>query len=353
MKDFLINFSIAFNYTSLILVIGFFAVGCNNLTIPQEVLSPTRGVGNMIINPSLQLPSSRNTVLLDTVNNGFQVYTLPDLQLLFSRDSYENVQNFFLSGSGAIVGVLTINDELELFSQTSSTQYQLPYSISAIRSLVVSDTADKVAMLVVDIQNGQLGNGRLEIWSLPFGEQPLSTLSIPLFDFGFITTSPSFNTLALYSADNLGNQAFASVYYYESENHTLTSVWTESGQDVPQIPSHVVISDNWVWTVKNTGIEGLQRGETPVQLNGTLRDRLIISPNGQYLLVYRGLESINTSTVKMLFRLVDLSSQQEIRQVSHPIENASFTQFVLTDDLNLLGLQVTEEAQIELIELGW
>ncbi|KAA3660640.1 MAG: hypothetical protein DWQ04_18830, partial [Chloroflexi bacterium] len=140
----------------------------------------------MIINPSLQLPSSRNTVLLDTVNNGFQVYTLPDLQLLFSRDSYENVQNFFLSGSGAIVGVLTINDELELFSQTSSTQYQLPYSISAIRSLVVSDTADKVAMLVVDIQNGQLGNGRLEIWSLPFGEQPLSTLSIPLFDFGFI-----------------------------------------------------------------------------------------------------------------------------------------------------------------------
>jgi hypothetical protein len=306
-----------------------------------------------IINPSLELTANGAVALLDTVNQGFKVYELPALTLQTEQDSYENVFGVILSSSGTAVAVRTMTDELEVITSSKRQSYQLPWQREQIRALAVADAGNQVALLVVATTAavGASSNGRLEIWSLPPADEPLASVPLPLYDYAALTANDDLSTLTVYTATNLGNNQFSGVYIFTSADGQLTPLWTESGAELTHI--HVTPYADWVWAVQADGLTGWHGSDPPVTLPGTLREQLIFSPTGNHLLVYQVMEVTDMTTASILFRLFDLSSQQEIKRTTEVVEQYNMAHFALSEDLALFAVRVTAAGHITLSELAW
>jgi hypothetical protein len=105
--------------------------------------------------------------------------------------------------------------------------------------------------------------------------------------------------------------------------------------------------------VQANAIAGWHQEKPPVELPATLREHLIYSPTGSHLLMYRGEETINVTSQKMLFRLFDLTSLKEIKRATHVIQNYNNANFALTKDLSLLELRATRDGNLAVEELEW
>lgn len=298
--------------------------------------------------PSLHFSATKAAVLVDRVGQGFQVYTLPDLGVAFERDSYQDVYQVRLSSSGSVVAWLTLEKSLEIVRGSEQTRYELPYARSQISAFAVADAGDQIALLLSDA-----AGSRLEIWPLPLGGQPLLTHALPLFDMVNVIANPAFTTLAVHTFDVLGSDAFSAIYRYDAHSLTLSEQWSEVGSQATHVPSLLAVSDTWVWAVKVAGLQGWHKDDAPVTLPGTLRDRILLSSNGAHLLVYRGVEVLDMTTIKYVFRLIDCASLQELKQVHHVVEQASAAHFVLNEDLTISELRVTQEGQLQKKDLGW
>lgn len=308
-----------------------------------------------VIYPSLRLAANGSVALLENVNQGFKVYSLPNLDLRFSQESVENVVNVVLSSSGTSVGVHTTADELLVVTASQRHSYKLPISRDRIRGLTLSDAGDKVAILSINEAENSASNpkdnGALEIWSLPPGERPLASIQLPLFDSAVVSANGAFSIFAVRSTTSVGNNQFMGVYKSVGTDGNLSPLWTEPESSPTR--SAVALYNDWVWAVQKDAIAGWHNDAPPVTLPGTLREHLIFSPTGSHLLAYRGEESMGVTSTKMLFRLFELSSLKQVKQVTHVIEDDANAHFVLSDSLALLELRATREGEIKRQELSW
>jgi hypothetical protein len=306
-----------------------------------------------VIYPSLSLAANGSTVLLDSVDRGFQVYSVPDLAVRSSNDSDRDIVSVVLSNSGKSIGVQTIANELLMLTSARNSKYKLPRNKSFIRSLAISDVGDKLAILAVDhspnTSDRVRENGVLEIWSLPLGDRPLAAIELPVFDYGMLTANGTFSSFAVRSTASIGNKQFVGVYQYTQGK--LSPKWTESGDSIKSIA--VSLHQDWVWAVQADNLVGWHQTTAPIKLPGTAREHIIYSPTGTHLLAYRGEETINVTSQKTLFRLFDLSSLKEVKQTNHTIEDISNAQFVLSKELALLELRATRDGTIAIKELAW
>lgn len=323
----------------------------------QTAHLPSSKAPNMVkvIYPRLRLVANGSIVLLDKVDQGFQVYSVPDLTLRFSNDSYQDIVSVLLSNSGQSVGVHTTTNELLLLTSSQDTKYKLPRNREFIRSLAISDGGDKLAVLAVDnpanASNNVQENGVLEIWSLPLGARPLASIKLPVLDSGALTANGAFSSFAVQSTASVGNRQFMGVYQYTQTTGTLSPQWTEPGDSPKRLA--VALHDDWVWAVQADALVGWHHNTTPIELPGTLGEHLVYSPSGSHLLAYRGEETINVTSQKMLFRLFDLSSLKEVKRATHIIDDRSNAHFVVSKDLSLLELRVNRDGEIKIKELGW
>lgn len=296
--------------------------------------------------PTLQLSNNGAVALLDTVNNGFQVYNVPEPEPWLAEASYENIFDVLLSPSGTRVGLWTNANALIVVDAGGRTSYPLPRPRQNIRSLAVADRGDKVALLTVAGQ----GQGALEIWSLPPGDNPLAAIDLPVFDRGIITTNDTLSAFMVRTQMSVGSQQFNAIYRSDSSGD-LSALWQTS--DPAQEPADTAVYGDWVWLVQEDALEGWQQSDGPASVPGTLRDRVRFSPDGGHLLAYRVEQNVDVTSAKMLFRLFDLASLEQIKSVSHTIENNTTAQFALAADLSLLELRAMREAQLEIKTLSW
>lgn len=314
-----------------------------------------------VVYPSLQLTANGSTALLDNAKVGFQIYSLPELESRFGEIPYTDLVKVILSSSGTGVGVQTTENELMLLSSTQRPTYPLPRKQEVIRSLAISDAGDKLAILAVEpsqTTSTHQDNGVLEIWSLPLsnaqpdlGNRPLVSIRLPLLDSSVVTANGEFSTFAVRSVDTLGSHQFLGVYHYDSGKAELQTLWQEQGASLKRVS--VTLYKDWVWAVQANAIAGWHQHNPPVELPATLREHLIYSPTGSHLLTYRGEETINVTSQKMLFRLFDLTSLKEIKRATHVIQNYNNANFALTKDLSLLELRATRDGNVALEELQW
>ena len=314
-----------------------------------------------VVYPRLQLTANGSTALLDNPTVGFQIYSVPELQSRFGEVPYADLFKVVLSSSGTAVGVQTTANELMLLSSAGHPKYPLPRKREVIRSLGISDAGDKLAVL--DVEPSQTtstdqDNGILEIWSLPVGNsppdlanRPLASIRLPLLDSSVVTANGAFSTFAVRSTDTLGNHQFMGVYHYDSAKGELLPLWQEQGASLK--PVSVALYNDWIWVVQANAIAGWHQDNPPVELPATLREHLIYSPTGSHLLAYRGEETINVTSQKMLFRLFDLTSLQEIKRATQVIQNYNNANFALTKNLSLLELRATRDGNLAIEELQW
>lgn len=299
-----------------------------------------------VIYPTLQLSNNGAVAVLDRVDAGFQVYSVPALEQRFAEDSYENIFEVLLSPSGTRIGLWTTDNSLLVIDAEGQTSYPLPHPRSNIRSLTIADSGNKLGLLRVE-SNGQ---GALEIWSLPPDDMPVAAIDLPVLDQALVTADNTFSTFMVQSRMSVGSKQFNAIYRLDSSDE-LSAVWQTDDPNLE--PADTALYGDWVWLVQEDGLEGWRQGEGPHTLPGTLRDRVRFSPDGGHLLAYRVEQHVDVTSAKMLFRLFNLASLEEIKSVTHTVENNSTAHFVLADDLSLLELRATREAQLDIKTLSW
>lgn len=308
----------------------------------------------IVRHPTLTISANSATVLLDTVQAGFQVYdALPELKPRLGQDSYENIAQVILSSSGTAVGLWTTNNELTVLTAGSSQTYPLPHPPAQIRALALADAGDKVAILLAfaasTLKAPAERNGALEIWTLPVQAKPLATLEIPVLDRVQLAANGSLSKFFVHSTASTGSPQVTGIYAGQGEE--IVSLWSTT--DPGQEPTDAALYGEWVWLTQADTLEGWRDITSPVQLSGTLRDRLQFSPDGNHLLAYRVEKNVSIISAEILFRLFDLNSLTEIRQITHTVEQPTEAHFVLSPELELLELRATQEAQVSIKELSW
>lgn len=298
--------------------------------------------------PSLRLSSAKTSVLVDHVRAGFKVYTLPDLREVLAQSSYRGIYKVYLSSSGRSVGWTTTANEL-VIQANQPISYPMPYTYHQVRALALGDTTDKVALLVYDPST----EGRLEIWTLPFGSQPLTTQPFTILGQEELGVNPSFDVLAAHSNNSMGNQAMTGIYRYNPQERILSTLWTDTTAQAPSVSANMILNDEWVCVVTGSALLGWDRTGAKVNLPGALRDNVALSADGKYLLVYRSEKIIETNKTQYVFQLIEMASQREVRQVSHAIDQSTPVDFVLGEDLSILELRVTQDGQFQHTSWDW
>jgi hypothetical protein len=315
-----------------------------------------------VVYPSLRLSANGATALLDQYQR-FQVYALPTLNVRIDAPSAGQstdvsageFDRVILSASGTAIVAQTLDNKLVLLSATDQPQYQLPIDPALLRAMAIADAGDQLATLAIaPTANADQPNGVLAIWSLSAGggriDQPIAMTQLPLLDRSILMANGAFNTFAIRSTALIGRQQFMEVYRRELSNGALSSLWTEQG-DVASVA--VMLYGDWVWAVQDHAMVGWHQHHPSAKLAATLREQLIYSPSGGHLLAYRGAETIDVTTQKMLFRLIDLASCQEIRRTTQVIPHYNEARFALTDHLSLLELRATRKGELTVKELEW
>ena len=205
-----------------------------------------------------------------------------------------------------------------------------------------------MAVTSPSLEDDAENDGALEIWSLPPGNAPLASIDVPISEFeGTVVANGPFSTFAV----RLGNDQFTAVYTWAGASDEVSLLWEEV--DPAQSPADLALYKDWVWAVQDEGLLGWYKTDPPIQLAGTLRDRLRFSPSGDYLLAYRVEENVDLMTANILFRLIDLTTQDQIKQTTHLVKDRINAHFILADDLSLFELRLTGEIRLEVKELGW
>ena len=84
-----------------------------------------------------------------------------------------------------------------------------------------------------------------------------------------------------------------------------------------------------------------------------MRERTIFAPDGGHLLAYRAEEVIEITSARMLFRLIDLATLDEVRRANHLIADRQGAQFALDAGLRLVEVRVTRAGELAARRLEW
>lgn len=296
------------------------------------------------IYPSLRVSANGAVALVDAVDQGFKVVSVPDRTVRFAG-TYENVVDLALSGFGESLGILKSTDEFVVVRGGQQHRYDLPRERARIRAFALSDAGDRLALAL-----GGDGSGALEVWSLPAGDGPLAATVLPVIERCAVAANPGLSHISVVATTGGGGPDLRAVYAVPGDGSAeLTSVWTEGG--APLAGTAVALSDEWVWLARADGLAGWREGETePVVLPGTALERLVYSPTGSHLLAARVERLAGITGAEMLFRLFDLATLTEVARATQVIERETEAHPVVSPELSLLIARATRAGEIEMQE---
>src|SRR5215831_9249398 len=113
---------------------------CRRLGVPcirdRRRLDGSEGWEMVTIYPSLRVSANGAVTLLDAVDQGFKVVSIPDLTV---RDAgtYEDVVDVALSGFGEALGIRMRTDELVVVRDRQQQRHDLPRDRARIRAFAL------------------------------------------------------------------------------------------------------------------------------------------------------------------------------------------------------------------------
>jgi hypothetical protein len=304
-----------------------------------------------VVHPSLRLSTSGAVALLDTVDRGYRVCELPRGTVRWNLSDERNLAHLALSASGAAVAWLGDDQSAKILTDAGRKTLSLPTTPDRIRAIAIGDTGDRIAALIApgarDAADG--GEARLVIVPGLMGDETLAGADIPVYDRGFILANGDCTLIAVESSSSFGERGFGGAYALDGD--VLRPLWTGQTASVPH--GALALYGDWLFAATADGLAGWRLSGETVSLPGTTREQVIFSPNGRHLLAYRAEEVTEVTSARILFRLIDLDSLQEVRQANHPIENRQDAQFALDAALGLFDVRATRSGDLSIEQLGW
>jgi hypothetical protein len=219
-----------------------------------------------------------------------------------------------------------------------------------VRAVAPSDDGDLVACLIAGGAEGggDGGQSRLLITASVTGEA-VAAVGLPVHDSGFVLANDDCSLILAGSSERLGDRRVVRAFVREDDE--LRPLWTEG--TAPGAYGALALYGDWVFAATAEGIVGWRRDGERVSLPGSMRERMIFSRDGRHLLVSRVEEVIEVTSARTLFRLIDLSSLDEARRVSHVVKDRGGAQFALDTDLDLLEVRVTRGGELVVERIDW
>jgi hypothetical protein len=285
-----------------------------------------------VLYPSLRLSANGAAVLLDTVERGFHLYDLPSGQLRWDLSEKGDLAHLALSSSGDALAWVTDDGHLAIMTRDGTTTTALPVPADQVVAIAVSDNGRQIPLL---LSSGKLLVGNAET-------------NVPALDSGAILANGDCSLLAVRSANRVtGDEALNA---FVSHGSALRSLWPDAA--APAGTGAIALYGDWLFAATADGLTGWPPIGKQITLPGTLRDRMIFSPDGGHLLTIHAEEIIHVTGARMRFRTFDLSSQQEVQQADHEIDDRQGAQFVLDADFNLYEVRALRTGDLAIRQLG-
>jgi hypothetical protein len=284
-----------------------------------------------VLYPSLRLSANGAAALLDTVERGFHLYDLPAGHLRWDLGETGDLAHLSLSASGDALAWVSDDGQLATMTRDGTTIRALPVPADQIVAIAVSDSGQQTPLL---LSSGKLLIGNAEA-------------NVPALDSGAILVNGDCSLLAVRSANRVTGDE--SLNAFVSHGGTLRPLWPNAS--APAATGAIALYGDWLFAATADGLTGWPPIGKQITLPGTLRDRMIFSPDGRHLLTYHAEEIIHVTGAQMRFRVFDLSSQQEIQHADHQIDDRQGAQFILAPDLNLFEVRALRQGELSIRQL--
>jgi hypothetical protein len=285
-----------------------------------------------VLYPSLRLSANGAAALLDTVERGFHLYDLPAGHLRWDLGEMGDLTHLALSASGDALAWITDDGQVATMTRDGTATKALPVPADQIVAIAVSDNGEQIPLL---LSSGKLLVGNAEA-------------DVPALHSGAILANGDSSLLAVRSANRVtGDEALNA---FVSHGGSLRSLWPDAA--APAGSGAIAVYGNWLFAATADGLTGWPPIGKQITLPGTLRDRMIFSPDGRHLLTTHAEEIIHVTSAQMRFRTFDLASQDEVQQADHPIDDRQGAQFILDPDLNLYEVRASRTGDLAITRLG-
>ncbi|MGH2561694.1 MAG: hypothetical protein ACRDJH_21725 [Thermomicrobiales bacterium] len=297
-----------------------------------------------VVYPTARLSANGAAALLDTVDHGLRVCDLPSSAVRWDLGEDQDITLPSLSASGNAVAWVAESGQVTILTDAGQTHLDLPAPRDCVRAVAVSDTGDRVAVLIAaDAEDGTDGS------LLVMGNGDVAKTEIPVHDNGFILANDDCSLLAVRSSSTIDEQRYSGAFVRNGD--AFRPLWKE--ETVSQPHGVLALYGDWFVAATADGVAGWRRTGEQTTISGTMRERLIFAPDGSHLLAYRASEVIEVTSARMLFRLIELISHTEVRRTSHLIEDRGGAQFVVDGELDLFEVRATRAGELAVKELGW
>ncbi|HET8522154.1 MAG TPA: hypothetical protein VFL82_02910 [Thermomicrobiales bacterium] len=285
-----------------------------------------------VLYPSLRLSANGAAALLDTAERGYHLYDLPAGNLRWDLSEEGDLAHLTLSASGDAVA--WVNDDGQMVTMTGAgkTTSKLPVPAEQLVAIAVSDSGKRTPLL--------LSSGKL---LLDGAEADLPTL-----DRGAILANGDCTLLAVRSANTITGADALNAFV--SRGDALHPLWPDTAS--PTETGAIAVDGNWLIAAMAEGLRGWPLLGKAITLPGTLRDRMIFSPDGRHLLAYHAEEIIHVTGAQMRFRVFDLASEKEVRTADHQIDDRQGAQFVLDAERTLFEVRALRTGELAIQQLN-
>jgi hypothetical protein len=304
-----------------------------------------------VVYPSARLAANGAVALLDTVDRGLRVCELPSGRTRWDLADEGDLSFACLSASGNAVTWAAEDGRIAIRTDAGRTGAELPIAGNRIRAIAICDAGNRVAILAAaGADDRQVTEGaELVVFPIPAHDEVQAAVEFPVFDSGFLLSNDDCSLLAATSSYTVGGERSSGAFV--RDGGVLRPLWPAS--TAPVAHGALALYGDWLFAATADGLAGWRRTGERVTLPGTMRERMIFSPDGSHLLAYRVEEVADVTSARTRFRLVDLGSLAEVRQTDHLIEGRQGAQFVLDAGLDLIEVRVTRAGELAITALGW
>jgi hypothetical protein len=304
-----------------------------------------------VVHPSARLSANGASALVDTGDRGFRVCDLPSGRVRWTLGEGDDPIHPALSASGNALAWIPGDGAVTVLTATGRRTAELAVPPERIRAVAVDDAGLLLSLLVAagGEQPTEGGTGGFVVLPFPPGNRVLAEVELPVGDDGSVLTNDDFSMFVVGSSSRIGEERFRGAFVRAGGG--LRPLWP--GSTAPVAQGALALYGDWLFVATADGLAGWRRTGERVTLPGSLRERMIFSPDGSHLLAYRVEEVIEVTSERTLFRLIDLTSLREVRRASHLVENRRGVQFVLDAGLGLFEVRATRAGELAVKQLAW
>lgn len=345
--------------TTFIVASLFCLEGCKRTkgTTEDNNQMPTKGHRTVQSKHStiLSLNNNGKAGILKRISGSHAIYLFPEIRLIAETENDGSVVSIKLSSTSQSYAIQTIDSLLEVTTKQKKLTFDIPFGPETLSDWSISNNGAQIACLRILQQSmpehKAKDNGVLEIWELPFGKNPIASIKTPIFGSGLIAANGDLSRLAIQSTANFGDVGYLRLYQFDKSKFEFKIIFET--KEFPLPLTFPKIMNEWIWTTSSEGIIGWNGSERKI-LPGHMRENIIFSPSGNYLLAYRTEPTNNAaSSIKILFRLFNLNDFEVVKQKLYETPAPLKSSFLLDENLQLFEIQLKENETLHATEVGW